>query len=621
MDIEPNAAIELFFPSPSFRYVIFEAIANALDAKASQIHISIDIQAFDKPDTLRIKITDNGDGFSMDNFNRFKTLLQPRDTYHKGLGRLIFLKYFKEIDVESTWNGGKREFTYEKNFKGKSTIKQTDDKSKKTILTFKSFIGERIKSYEDLKPDSLKPHIIDHFLPTFLEMKRKGDAFNIKIDLNTDETNPQKEFFPHESNINAGDLPVMQEKVIKDAQIDSISDIKMYYYVSSSENAKTYLTAASIDGRTVPLKLLPESSFPPNYKCVFLFESELFRSKADSSRQKLVLPENIDDKYLFSVLRQNIGTVLNKTIPEITKINTDTKNQLEEKFPHLLGFFEADTVGLVDKDESLTTAQQRFFKEQKKVLQSDGVNEEMYKKSLEFSSRALTEYILYREKIINRMKGMTENNTESDIHNLIVPRFNEFDKNSLIDDIYRNNAWLLDDKFMGFRSILSEKRMKKIINSIRLEDEDYKDDGRPDIALIFSGDPKDEKYVDVVVVEIKKKTDDEKENLNAISQLLSRATKLVKHCPNIQRIWYYAVIQINDSLGELLRQYNWAPLYSKGKIYYQEYKTFNSDKNIVPTPTFAISFDAIVADAEARNHTFLEILRNGMREYINKNTY
>ena len=133
--------------------------------------------------------------------------------------------------------------------------------------------------------------------------------------------------------------------------------------------------------------------------------------------------------------------------------------------------------------------------------------------------------------------------------------------------------------------------------------------------MIFSADPADVKAADVVVVEIKKKTDDEKENQYAINQLLDRAVKLVAHCPNIQRIWYYAVIQISDTMAIRLRQQNWAPLFSIGKVYYQEFRTERSDGSVVPTPTFVMSFDAIVADAECRNHTFLEILRDGMKKY------
>ena len=54
---------------------------------------------------------------------------------------------------------------------------------------------------------------------------------------------------------------------------------------------------------------------------------------------------------------------------------------------------------------------------------------------------------------------------------------------------------------------------------------------------------------------------------------------------------------------------------SKGKMYYQEFQTPRPNGTIVPTPMFVISFDAIVADAECRNHTFLEILRHGMKKH------
>jgi hypothetical protein len=157
--------------------------------------------------------------------------------------------------------------------------------------------------------------------------------------------------------------------------------------------------------------------------------------------------------------------------------------------------------------------------------------------------------------------------------------------------------------------------MDAVIKAIRLDEDVVDESGRPDIAMIFSADPETETAVDVVVVEIKKKTDDEKENQYAINQLLDRAVKLAASCPNIQRIWYYAVLKINDTLATRLRQQKWAPLFSKGKVYYQEFPTERPDGTIVPTPTFAVSFDAIVADAQCRNHTFLEILRDGMKKY------
>ena len=616
MDIETSGAIRLFFPNPSLTLVYFEALANALDAGATEVSISIDVQAFDKPDTLTITVSDNGDGFTDENFDRFKTLLKPRDKFHKGIGRLVFLNYFNRVEVVSTRDRWQRKFAFKEGFDGNAPLQNLEAvQDAKTTLTFTGFTGTRVKSYDDLKPDAIKPLLIEQFLPTLDARKRDRKAFKISIELKTNESNPQKEFFPNEVTITADDLPTMTKITIQDATLDAISAIDMHYHIAPVSGKGSSLVAFSIDGRTIPANLIPPSSFPPGYLCVFLFESELFHSNADSSRQRLVLPEGTPEAQLFRVLRRELGRVLAEKIPQITERNEKTKEKFEEQFPHLLGFFENDTVGLIDGDDALSIAQARFFKEQKAILQAEKLSDASYEKSLEMSSRTLTEYILYREKIIRRMKEMTGGNAESEIHNLIVPRFKEYSQDSMPSEIYQNNAWLLDDKFMVFRTILSEKSMDAVINAIRLDDERVGDTGRPDIAMIFSADPNDTTPVDVVVVEIKKKSDDEKDNSYAVNQLLDRAGKLVAHCPNIQRVWYYAVMDVNDTMAFRLRQLKWTPFFSKGRVFYQEFETPHSNGRVVPTPTFVVSFDAIIADAESRNHTFLEILREGMKKF------
>ncbi|MBS1986199.1 MAG: ATP-binding protein [Bdellovibrionales bacterium] len=616
MDIEASSAIKLFFPNPSLTLVYFEALANALDAGATDISIDIDVQAFDKPDTLKIIISDNGDGFTEENFERFKTLLKPRDKFHKGIGRLVFLNYFERVEIASVWDKKQRNFIFKKGFDGNVPVHDAhDNQQKRTSLAFTGFLKDRVKAYDDIKPDALKPQIIEHFLPTLEKRRREKIAFRISINLKTNESNVQKEFFPHQTTITPDDLPLMTQVTIQDNSLDALSAIDMYYHIQPATGKGGSLVAFSIDGRTIPANLIPSSSFPPGYLCVFLFESEIFHSKADSSRQKIVLPEGVHEARLYRVLRRELGKVLTEQIPQIMEKNEKIKAKFEEQFPHLLGYFESDTVGLIEKDDALAIAQQRFFNVQKEILQCEKLSEATYEKSLELSSRTLTEYILYREKIINLMKDLTADNSETEIHNLIVPRFKEFSQESMPSEIYQNNAWLLDDKFMVFRTILSERRMDAVIDAIRIEGEAEEDSGRPDIAMIFSADPEEEKAVDVVVVEIKKKTDEEKDNFYAVNQLLDRAGKLVAHCQNIQRVWYYAVMQVNDATAFRLRQFKWTPLFSKGRVYYQEYETPHPDGRIVPTPTFVISFDAIVADAESRNHTFLEILRNGMKKY------
>lgn len=619
MDIETSSAIKLFFPNPSLVLVYFEALANALDAGATEITIDISIQSFTAPETLNITVTDNGSGFTDESFDRFKTLLKPKDGFHKGIGRLVFLNYFENIEISSKWEDNSRSFKFNSNFDGIAPInKLPSPAAKSTKITFTSFSKDKVKSYDDLKPGSLKDKIIEHFLPTLNDLRNRGVNFEFTINLETEESNNQKDFFSCDVNITPSDLPEMTLIEIKNDSIDAYSGINMLYHIKETTGAASLLTAVNIDGRTIPINLIQPTAIPHGYSVVFIFASDMFHASADSSRQKLVLPEGISESILYAVLRKEIGAVLGAKIQKISTANKNTKEQFEQRFPHLLGYFEESTVGLIDRDEALNNAQQIFFKIQKEVLQCESMSDAIYEKSLEASSRTLTEYILYREKIIARMKSMTAENSETEIHNLIAPRFGDFDKDSMVSDVYQNNAWLLDDKFMTFRTILSEARMDKVIGAIRLDDEASDESGRPDIAMIFSANPDDATPVDVVVVEIKKKSDDEKENQYSINQLLDRATKLAEYCPNIQRIWYYSVIQISDTFSTRLRQQKWAPLFSKGKVFYQEFPTERPDKTIVPTPIFVMSFDAIVSDAESRNHTFLEILRSAMKHHSEK---
>ena len=144
MDIETSSAIKFFFPNPSLVQVLFEALANALDAGAAEVTIRIEIDGFSAPETLRFTITDNGGGFDDASFDRFCRLLKPRDADHKGLGRLVYLNYFDRVEVDSTWANKRRTFLFSEHFKGASHIEtSTSPRPHITRLTFSQFNGTR----------------------------------------------------------------------------------------------------------------------------------------------------------------------------------------------------------------------------------------------------------------------------------------------------------------------------------------------------------------------------------------------------------------------------------------------------------------------------------------------
>ena len=331
MDIEPSNAIKLFFPNPSLLQVFFEAIANSLDAQASEVAIKIEIECFTAPKTLKITIRDDGTGFTDKNFERFSSLLKPKDAFHKGVGRLIFLNYFDSVAIDSIWGTNKRQFVFGKSFKGDNQMKKLDSPQPNlTTLTFTNFIRERINSYVFLKPSALKQHIIDHFLPTLHERRLTNQEFRISIDLQVTKNNTQREFFSNDETITKTDLPELTLVEIKDPMLDAFEGIQMFYRIKNEMGKHSLLTAVSIDGRTIPIKLIQPKAVPVDHSGIFLFFSKLFRSTADTSRQKLILPESISEPDVLRILRREVGAIFSEKIPQIAERNDQTKERFEK---------------------------------------------------------------------------------------------------------------------------------------------------------------------------------------------------------------------------------------------------------------------------------------------------
>jgi hypothetical protein len=611
MDINTEYAAKHFFPNPSFVQIFFEAVANAFDAGASEISISI------VEDPLSITISDNGQGFTNDRFERFARLGQPADLHHKGLGRLVYLKYFSNVQIVSIFQNTKRSFVFSESFTGKRTDTEASSRERPgTTLRFNSFVRARLQTKDDIKPAILKDRILEQFLPLLHIRKKSKQDFEIRIACESKATRNQDAFLSDSQSLTVGDVPELECRAIPKAGLNLYADVLMYYALREKQRAaEKTLTAACVDGRTISINnLLGSSAIPETHSAIFLFESELFAG-SDSPRERLVLPENVSESTLYSILRQEIALVLNEKLPEIGARNTVTKQRFEERYPHLIGLFDDATVGLINRDDALNGAQALFFKKQKEVLESDSLDDATFEKSLEVSSRALTEYVLYRELIIKQLKRIGEKNKESDVHDLIVPRNRRFHEASLIDGIYNNNAWLLDDRFMSYRTILSEQRMKDLIEAITSKGGGT--DGRPDIAMVFSADPAQVERVDVAVIELKRRTPEAKENFHAATQLAQRAIELVKYYPTIQRVWYYAIIDIDDEQAQLLQTLGWVPLFSRGHhVFYREAVVARAGGGVVPAPMCLLSYDAVIKDAAARNHAFLEILKTAFKSAV-----
>ena len=225
--------------------------------------------------------------------------------------------------------------------------------------------------------------------------------------------------------------------------------------------------------------------------------------------------------------------------------------------------------------------------------------------------------MLYRNIIIEKLKKVDKNNSESDIHNLIVPQRSTLSKDTFHNDLFTNNAWLLDDKYMSYTTILSEKDMGEVLDNLTLDSEEKeRNDKRPDLAIIFSNDPTEAKKVDVVIVELKKLGLGLAKKEEVTSQLRQRARKLLQHYPNkIQRIWFYGIVDFDDEFKVSLLEDKYIELFSCGTVFYKEQPIITDleTKTEIPVGLYVLSFDAFLKDAEVRNSTFLNLLKEELK--------
>lgn len=625
MNIGITEVIQHFFSNPSFDLIYSEAVANAFDAGAKNINIKIYLDSFNEANTLQLEVEDDGCGFTNKNFDKFKSLLKKSDNSHKGLGRLIYLQYFKEVFIESVYsNTKKRTFTFNDTFDGSVfTDEQLDgEKDNYTKLIFKNFSNQKLNTYSNVRASSIKDYLLKQFLPRLLSMKEIGIKFSIQIETDVVEENPENQFYSDIVSITENDLPEMEELMIKTDGLDLFHDeLKMLYTVGEDHNKKIS-TAICVDDRAIEIPILKNEKIPEKINGIFLLQSDFFDSRTDDSRQELILNDE-ERKLVEKIYLEKISEVLNEKFPEIAEKNDETSKNLSLRFPHLEGYFSNKSICLIDENKTLEDAQTKFFKEQKEVLGAKKLTERQYELSLNHATRVLTEYILYRNIIIEKLKNITGDEKEAKIHNLIVPMQKTFSANSFINDLYNNNAWLLDDKYMSYRTILSDENMSELISKISDDEELQSDDLRPDIAFVFSDDIDTSSHpVDVVIVELKKKGLNYLDNSRVINQLEQRARRLLGLYPNkIQRMWFFGIVEFDKELKIAMSE-DWTPLYSNGEAYYKTkyLKPIDKDLNIIdeekkPVSLTLMSFDSLWQDAKSRNETLLKVLRESIKKY------
>ncbi|WP_462352702.1 ATP-binding protein [Capnocytophaga leadbetteri] len=607
MEVNIKQALKIFFSKSSFEMIYFEAFANALDADATEFNIDISLGDYKELSNLLVTLSDNGVGFDDVRFRKFSKLLDVEEQSHKGLGRLVYLCYFDKVQIQSVFDNSKqRVFEFSETFNKECEVKNIPKGVNGSIFKMSGFIGSKLGKNDYISPSYIKRVLLENFYAKFYKAKLNGKK--IIVNIKTTVGNTTKE-----EVINTEELPKFEVRTIED-KMDFFDKIELYYNIRevTKKEECTIITALAIDERSYKIDIIAEENLPSNYEMIFLLMSESLQGKVDGARLNLSISEQ-ELATVKMIFRNAIAEVIRVQFPQIEESNQKKEEYLNDTYPHLAGYFEKNEIGYASQSDVLKKAQDKFFRDQREILTAKELSEEQFEKSLDLSARALAEYILFRQNVIKKLRMFNVGNKEADIHNLIAQKSSEFNQDNIVVDLYKNNVWLLDDKFMSYYKVLSEAKMSKVIDIITQGEIKDNDNDRPDITLFFSDNPEDEnRKVDVVVAELKRLGATAEQNSIVEFQLETRTQRLATYYQNrIQRMWFYGIVDFDDKYRMHLINNGFSPLFSKGEIYFRSKPVYldpNKEQSVIQN-AYILDFKAMVEDADSRNLTFLKILR------------
>lgn len=613
MEVNLKQAISMFFSQSSFDMVYLEAVANALDAGASNIKIHFSASTLSNEKSFKLVISDNGIGFTDERYKKFCRLLDvdKDDKAHRGLGRLVYLFYFDKVKVSSYYNDNKfREFNFDNDFGAQNADNSTtleEDHNNGSILEMTGYNLKKLKTADFANAEWIRRRILKKFYSLLYKAKKENRDITITIQTTIGTTDEVR-------TISAASMPNLEEKtIITKHSLDG--EMTLYYSINECEvKDSSVITAISIDNRNESIEVFAEDRIPAGYDMVFILYSDSFQGQTDATRQVITLrPDTL--RMLQKTFRDEIITLLEERAPKVIEETQHEAEQINDQFPHLRGYFEENTIGISSKADVIKDAQTRFIREQREILckSTESLTDADFEKSMNLAGRALTEYILFRQKTIDRLKEIDKKDLESTIHNVIVPQRTVLREGNFSQDVYKNNSWILDDKFMTYTTVLSEMEMSDLIKELTKDENVERNDDRPDIAVIFSNDPSTSEKFDVVIIELKHKGLKSEDNIRVEAQLEKRARDLFAIYPDkIQSLWLYGVVELDNDYKALLSTAGYQPMYSKGNIFVHtgDITVDWESRTKIPAVRYILDFDALVNDADARNKTFLNLIKS-----------
>ncbi len=651
---------------------LFEAISNSIHAieergNLQDGYVKIYVIRNGNPETLRqvtnaetypvrsFRVLDNGIGFNERNYKSFLTAESDHkvDKGAKGIGRFVCLKAFRNVLVNSTFNGSgskyyTRKFTLKSEGDGifdysfiEHSNESSEDLHQETSITLNQYLEE----YSANCPRPIKElaeKIVEHFLIyfisekcPFIELIDSDDKILSVQELYNSTVKPYVGEYDFEIKASKFKMYLVKlyetkggQRIHYCANERSVKNEKLSIYLpdigeSSIDDAGDFTYQAYIIGNYLDENI-------DNERTGFVFptgdgqlteEEEMVISLKNIREQVISKIEGALQAYLTAVREAKFDQyrqhVYNES-PQYRPVLKYMSEEMKRMPPGLSGNRLNIELYKLEMELDLKTKQlgEKVLNGVTDTSEYMSLYEEYIEKFNDIGKANLAKYVVHRKSIIellDKFIGEDENGdlqTEEAVHKIFFPL------RSVSDEISyeRQNLWLIDERLAYHNYLASDKPLKTVEVFDGLDSSD-----RPDILVFnhsFAFVDDDAPHNSFVIVEFKRpernnySTDDEKKNpvdqvINYIRTIReSKATDRRGKTINIDKertpFYAYIVCDFNSNLSRILEDKNYKKT-PDGKGYFYYHEGYNAYIEV-------LCYEKLLKDAKIRNKILFDKL-------------
>jgi len=623
---------------------LYEAIVNSIqsieDASLAEnegfIDISIErasLMSFGEgweTDVENIIIKDNGIGFTDENYNSFDTYASDFKLRKgcKGVGRIMWLKAFDNVKVDSVYSLNDELFKRKFNFSEKEEIHNIESEKLESSTTHKRItiislngLKSKFRKTTPARLATIARDILSHCFMYFItqrmpKIRIHDDADTICIN---DLYNEYKDehFKTDDFQIGNNNFKLVHSKNYKFPNASSALNFCAHSRKVSSIKLSSILN--NIDGKF--------NSEEGEFSYSGFIISPILDESVNRERTDFNIPEaasndsessEIGQKEIVEASRQFITEFLKEDIAnhkkEKTQFFTDYIYSKNPRYRYLLKRYPEfiDNIPWIRDEEKLEI---EIFKQEqayrlllkttgseleKEISNSNNLKDSLKKKSeyagkiSELGKSNLIEYILHRKTVLEILDNMRQYQSdgmdyayEENIHQIIFP----MRKTSDDIDYQSHNLWIIDEKLAYHQYLASDKSLKSISN---LESESSKE---LDIIIFdkpFAFTDEDRQpFRNITIIEFKrpgKNNYADKDNpiqqvIGYMDEILSgkiktRDGKTIEQNENI-RFFCYIICDMCDKIKLYAKQKDFEPS-PDGIGFYRYMNNYNALIEIIP---------------------------------------